>query len=71
MSNTKKSKHCKKDKCFCLRVPQVLNPSYSVENLSTNPLAQPKTCKCCCKVKQTPFFPANVVVTPIPVAPFN
>ena len=69
MSHTKKSKHCKKDKCFCLRVPYVPNPSYSVENLSVNPLAVVKHCKCCCKVKQHPFE-STVVVTPIPVAPF-
>lgn len=69
MPHSKKSKHCKKEKCFCLRVPYVPSPSYSVENLSVNPLAVYKTCSCCCKVKQHPFE-STVVVTPIPVAPF-
>ena len=65
----KKTHRCKKEKCFCLRVPYVPNPSYSVQNLSENPIAIPKLCKCCCKVKQHPFN-QTVVVTPIPVAPF-
>ncbi len=70
MSHSKKTKHCKKAKCFCLRVPYIgTNPSYSVDILSTNPIAQPKVCHCCCKVKQQPFE-STVVVTPIPVAPF-
>ena len=70
MPHCKKSKHCKKDKCFCLRVPYVPNPSYSVENLSVNPIVVYKKCSCCCKVKQTPFFSSTVIVNPIPIAPF-
>ena len=38
-SHSKNSSHCEKPKCFCLRVPYVPNPSYSVENLSENPLS--------------------------------
>ncbi len=64
-----KKPHCKKAKCFCLRVPYVPNPTYSVENVNLNPLAPVKTCKCCCKVKQCPFT-STVVVTPIPVSKF-
>lgn len=62
-------KHCNKHKCFCLRVPLVMNPTYNVQNVFENPLAEPKLCKCCCKVKQHPFQ-QTVVVTPIPVSPF-
>ena len=65
---SKKSKQCKKT-CFCLRVPYVANPLYSVQNVHENPLATPKLCNKCCKIKQHPFN-QTVVVTPIPVAPF-
>ena len=61
-------KPCKKH-CFCLRVPYVPNPTYSVQILGQNPLLQPKQCKCCCKVKQQPFN-QTVVVTPYPVSSF-
>jgi hypothetical protein len=67
-SKSKSKSHCK-NKCFCLRVPYVPNPSYNVEILSENPLNPHKMCKCCHKVKQTPFK-QTVVMTPIPVAPF-
>ncbi len=69
MHHSHKSKHCKKDKCFCLRVPYVPNPTYSVQNAFENPLQTPKTCKCCCKVKQSPST-QSVVVVPIHVVPF-
>jgi hypothetical protein len=67
-NHSHKSKKCKKT-CFCLRVPHVVNPSYSVENLSENPIVNYKKCKKCCRIKQHPFN-QTVVVTPIPVAPF-
>jgi hypothetical protein len=69
MSHHKENKKQCKKHCFCLRVPYVRNPTYSVQNLSENPLAVTKKCKCCCKVKQHPFN-QTVVVTPIPVASF-
>lgn len=65
----KSHKSCKKAKCFCLKVPYVPNPNYSVQNVSENPIITPKTCKCCCKIKQHPFNQV-VVVTPIPVSSF-
>ena len=63
MSHSNKSKKCNKPKCFCLRVPYVPNPTYSVQRVNRNPLVTPKKCKCCCKVKQHPFN-QTVVVTP-------
>lgn len=69
MPHSKKSKHCKKERCFCIRTVYVPNPSYSVENLSVNPIAVYKTCKKCCCPKKTPVT-STVVVNPIPVAPF-
>ncbi len=69
MSHHKQHKKQCKKQCFCLRVPYVRNPTYSVQNVNENPLATPKTCKCCCKVKQHPFN-QTVVVTPIPVSSF-
>lgn len=69
MSHTEKSKHCKKTKCFCLRVPYNSHATYSVELVGQNPIAVVKKCKCCCKVKQHPFN-QTVVVTPLPVSSF-
>ena len=64
-----KHEHCHKKKCFCLCVPHVHNPSYSVEILGLNPILVPRTCCKCCKVKQHPFN-QTVVVTPLPVSAF-
>lgn len=44
-------KTCKKT-CYCLKVPFVPNPSYSVDILRLNPLNPLKQCSCCHKVKQ-------------------
>lgn len=68
-SHTKKSKECKKEKCFCIKTVYVPNPTYSVEDLSLNPLSPYKTCSCCCKRKCSPVN-STVVVVPIPVSSF-
>ena len=62
------SDKCSK-KCYALCVPRVCHPDYSVEKLNVNPIATYRKCKKFHKVKQEPVT-SNVVVTPIPVAPF-
>ncbi|AYV80274.1 MAG: hypothetical protein Gaeavirus24_2 [Gaeavirus sp.] len=57
-------KCCKKKCCFCLRVPFVPNPTYNVDIIAVNPLATPRKCCHCHKVKQT-GTPVTVVTTPI------
>ena len=68
MSHSDKSKKCKKT-CFCLKVPVVLHPTYSVQRVNVNPLAPYKKCKKCCIIKQHPVT-STVVVTPLPVSSF-
>jgi hypothetical protein len=57
-------KSCKKKCCFCLCVPFVANPTYNCDNVFANPIAQPRTCCKCCKVKKckvTSTIPPNCV----------